>query len=534
MVKVAETFCCVVIFLVAVLIVLFVPYYPAASDSSFGKWAISATSDCQNSKQTVTYNCIPNSLTNRGCQWRDFPNQSYVDKHQLTGQTYDSVVLIQDCLQQPNSSRWEETNVGTCQYNPESPFGSDQATIKTTYSCVKVANSGLNACQYFGSAFYGGPSGSGAIPTWTVANVGDTYARYQRCTLPNANDFSGQWVVVNPEIYTSLPHDTLIPSQNVDYRTAPVQPDTYFPRNECWVPPGQVAENSLKEGSLNYPVGCLANDQLYFPSDQATPTANPQSGFDGCRPYLEDPVAPSNFSVCRYLPVSLEPITEIDDLASKYGIMILPTDDVVTAINLPVSSGTVQAPLINATNLFTQFNTVSPLNTTPLVTFQPPGEDQVGCTPEDVILASSTKFIMAFREQLVGNVFKFQIGLLLDSGVPGWMGVDDEGMGRWIQSRQVAGGPGLLSDDAAEFKVTLIQSGDSDGPFTPGSGVQGWYEMTIQTMDDQDVYAQITEDLELVPQRVKLENVKLYLFHLDSNNFSNYRNECNIHRHISS
>lgn len=457
--KVLETFLVIIIFLVALCIILFIPNYQAASNKGFGEWRLRNTGVCENLKRTDIWECIPNSITSRGCLLKDLSFETLPNHTQV----WSMILREEDCIQQINSSRWEKIDTSPCEIHQNSPFP-DENTIKLTYECVSTGiKGGLNACEYFDYTFYGGALGTGTIPTWTLANVGESYNYY-------------------------LPCKSVLTEQKIEVDGKPSI--TYTSLNDCLVSNNQTLNDSLREGMTDK--GGLCRYLPYPPSNEGTFTGT------------------------------------IEEIATGFGILVNETGEYtsVGTLNLPSNSGIVSIPGINLLNPNVKNNVITPLNIIPLITFTPSAT--LKCSKENITLVSSTKWVFAPRKNLGNNTYEVIVGLLLDSGIPGWLGysqINSLNQLQWISARMIKDGPGVLSNDAPVFHFYIHGSG-VDNVFSPGTGVKGWIDFSLKTTNGDDLY--ISDKFQTAV--TLLEDFKMYVFPSNSSQFETWNQECNINR----
>lgn len=527
----AEIYTVVILFLLTVLIVLIVPEYGssgAINDESYGFWrtyktkCVATTPSGPNGTRSVVKECIPNQITNRGCL--------------LDGdQTFTIQVEHEECSVQPLSSKWDLVEISECIIHPSSPFP-NIPTIKRDYECATTGiNGGLNGCEKFEYTFYGGAEGDGEIPTWNLSSIGDSYSVYTPCINSSSADYSGQWVMLNQSTFNSLDKNVPLDATDIKYRTGPNSIQTYLTDNRCLVndPSPDYYLNSLKEGTFNNPVGCLADNLLYLPSDQNNPTAPPTADFFGCDPYANDP---SRQSVCRFLPPEIITTDNLLRLISLYCVVFPSSTLSMTTANLPVDSSRSQPTLISNTNQYLYFDPSRSLDPIELASFYP---ERTGCSWEEVVLTTASKLLIAPRNILSsgsGNyVIEGQIGILADSGIPGWLGYNDNNVLSWVQSKFQTSGSGLLSTEAETFRISLsnFQWGNNIGGFTPGSGIQGSMKLTVQTISGGPLYIGEITNGQLTPTQFIFSNFTTYLFKINSDFYSNLNQGCNLHRNVS-
>nr|QBK93443.1 MAG: uncharacterized protein LCPAC404_01470 [Pithovirus LCPAC404] len=474
-----EVFLMVILIITIILVVIYRNSLFLASPNDFGDYNTLFTGDCMaatcgenNGTQTVIQNCIPNTNTGFGCLFPD------------GRQSFETITSQQPCTRQCEISGWQLQSETECLLTPPIPpdICVEPGTLGSrslTYECVSIDDQGPNFCN--------ATLLDASLPPQQF-NVGDTLTVDKICS-DYPNDICGIWRTVDP-----TPPAGTVSSDGVDpapcLLNSVFDDSLLFPGVECKTQ-NSAPFDILKEGVLFDPMSCVTSDPNEIntapidkdltltcsPTDCGTDLIDWENVVNVTIPDDFNPfICPSISSItapqlqqdvatcttlCSVFPNPDEYTIgngDLDFLLGRTFIASIPNVGYVASAEIPAIDG--QIILFRDTR--TDGNQV--LDNTPLFIFNYDNTRE-GCTQEQIQEQTGIFFSIAPRS-VSGGQFTSQFGLMIDVRYSGWMNLNDSAP-VWVQAYTEYNGPGIISSEANEYIVELLEPLDTNRP--PGA-----------------------------------------------------------------
>lgn len=445
--------------------------------------------------------CFPSITTGRGCI-----NDGI--------QTFAPKVFTTPCTQQNQISVWE-TELGPCiDVSPDPLVPIFQQTNRKT--CVPKDPTGVNGCLNVERL----PNG---VPGIVPYNIGDVITWTQTCTPLTPIEPPGYWLYQDATSTPTFQNQfSSLPDCQIDASLDP----TYSILTEGYARFPMTCSTGSDSGCFQlvpteYRNGQICNPVLPDPAsvlDQTLPeTVNPILCNTVPPPGATPGATPTVILPCRLRPSNIIDFgfgPDINVLSNSAFLMVLPGGYTISSIQTPALQSNPQVK-----RFFDWMNTATDATAdTPLVWLNPAIDTRVGCTPQEISFNTGLLSMVGIRSIASPTVIsEAVIGTMIPSSYRGWLKVVD-GIGVWTEASAAYITPGLFSNMAQHFSITILAPLDPTPPPGYPTTSYGTLRVRIRTLDNQPI---LIPSVQMVVggatgQYKSLEDVNLLLFALNT------------------
>jgi hypothetical protein len=448
--------------------------------------------DGDTGKVSIIEECVPNSITGRGC----------IGSNGL--QTYQPRITTQDCTPIIYGSRWSPQTVSGCV--------DGRSTISET--CIVTEDpTGVNGCVALDGLVYR-LYNVGDVRTWEVECIPLTPLVPPGVWLSNGvstPSYTGIYNMGNDDcIVDELPPLTgQVPGWSIGGSPSTSNTSPF---------------NLLSEGYRVMDMVCSAPQRCTNLSSSITingqtciDTIPPEPIPSDVNPIICGAIHPSVITPCRYRPLSSISFgvgTAIDVMANSLFLFIQGGRTIIPIQTPPLTSNPQVKRLFDWNN-----SPTAPLDDVSLCYVDPSTDTRDGCTNQQVSFNTGMMSVLGVKSvETDGSGMTTSILTNLPGTYTGWMRTDNTSSFLYTQAVSVPSGFGSLSIDAQVFRIELLSTLDP----TPVSGYpitcKGTIRVNVKDMNGDSIRVPSINTVvdPSVDEWISMDDIDMLLFSLDT------------------